>query len=58
MFFLKSIRDAIYSSDYPHDVLNIILEYISDFSRISAGEYHSIHLKEDGTRHSCVSDKY
>ncbi len=58
MLYLNSIRDAVYNSEYPIDILNIILEYIQDFSRISVGESHSVALKNDGTLHAWGSDNY
>ena len=50
--------DAIYTLNYPHEILNIIFEYIIDFSAISAGMNHSIVLKDDGTLHSWGGDVY
>ena len=58
MLHLNSVRNAVYNSGYPIDVLNIILEYIQDFSRISAGGFHSVILKDDGTLHAWGYDGY
>ena len=55
---LKTTSDVVYGTDYPIDVLNIILEYISNFNRISTGEFHSVIIREDGTLHSWGWDKH
>lgn len=57
MHLLKSISDAIYDNDYPHDVLEIICEYVPHEQRVFCGDDISTILKSDKTLYSWRDDE-